>query len=174
VSEPMTQLPVPDCERLPHVHDRRFDGDDPYFVCHGCGARWDARTGFLIKPARWANPDTRLRELVLAESDKHRDAHGESCDCDLGLVLGDLSDAALATRATPTPDTKPDVEALRMALTTIAQPGCEASRWADEFPPVPDRCLDPNYIEDFDAESGERCAPCLALAVLDTTREETP
>jgi len=77
-------------------------------------------------------------------------------------------------RATPTPDTKPDVEALRMALTTIAQPGCEASRWADEFPPVPDRCLDPNYIEDFDAESGERCAPCLALAVLDTTREETP
>jgi len=40
--------------------------------------------------------DTRLRELVLAEADKHRDAHGESCDCDLGLVLGDLSDAALA------------------------------------------------------------------------------
>lgn len=28
-----------------HVHDKRFDGDDPYLVCHECGQRWDSRSG---------------------------------------------------------------------------------------------------------------------------------
>lgn len=27
-----------------HVHDQRFDGDDPYLRCE-CGALWDALTG---------------------------------------------------------------------------------------------------------------------------------
>ena len=55
---------------------------------------------------------------------------------------------------------------LRAALERIAEPGCEASRWANEEPPVPDRCLDPDYIELFDAENGNRCGPCEARAAL--------
>ncbi len=42
-----------------------------------------------------------LRQAVLTEFDNHRIRHGESCDCDLGLVLGNLSDAALAARPGP-------------------------------------------------------------------------
>jgi hypothetical protein len=34
-----------------HVHDQRFDGDDPYLVC-ACGARWDALTGRELTAGR--------------------------------------------------------------------------------------------------------------------------
>jgi hypothetical protein len=34
----------------PHVHEQRFDGDDPYLIC-GCGARWDALSGAPLNGA---------------------------------------------------------------------------------------------------------------------------
>ena len=63
-------------------------------------------------------------------------------------------------------DDQDEIARLRAVLEMIAEPGCEASRWANEEPPVPDRCLDPDYIEEFDAENGNRCGPCEARAAL--------
>ena len=52
-----------------------------------------------LRHAEAADPSG-LRETVLAAFEDHKRDHGESCDCDLGIVLGNLSDAALrgATR----------------------------------------------------------------------------
>ena len=37
----MSACPIP----LDGKHSWRFDGDDPYIVCHWCGERRDALTG---------------------------------------------------------------------------------------------------------------------------------
>lgn len=58
------------------------------------------------------------------------------------------------------------VAELRAALARIQDDGCEASRFADEDPPVWDRCIDPNYVEG--APQG-RCSPCTAHAALAAT-----
>lgn len=31
-------------------HSWRFDGDDPYIICHYCGQMRDALTGRILKP----------------------------------------------------------------------------------------------------------------------------
>jgi hypothetical protein len=51
----------------------------------------------------------------------------------------------------------------RETLVCIAERDCEASVWAEEVPPVRDRCLDPDYIE---GEVEGRCPPCAAFAAL--------
>jgi hypothetical protein len=60
-----------------------------------------------------------------------------------------------------------EIRRLEAVLRMIAEPGCEASRFAAEEPPVADRCLDPEYI---DGRPGERCTPCSARAVLKGVR----
>ena len=56
-----------------------------------------------------------------------------------------------------------EIRRLEAALRKIAEPGCEASRYADEDPPVADRCLAPEYVE---GEIDDRCVPCFARHAL--------
>lgn len=34
-----------------HEHSWKFDGDDPYIVCHFCGEMRDAKTGRTVREA---------------------------------------------------------------------------------------------------------------------------
>lgn len=52
-----------------HVHQQRFDGDDPYLICE-CGSRWDARTGA---------PITRVEDTSVFDHEVEHDEHGVSC-----------------------------------------------------------------------------------------------
>jgi hypothetical protein len=76
--------------------------------------------------------DWRTTEMLLLKLSESRDAYAEAAH---------------------------EVRRLERVLRKIAKTGCEASRYADENPPVPDRCLDPEFIE---GEPGERCDPCSA------------
>lgn len=111
----MTAPRSPQPDPTPHVHDQRYDGDDPYLVCHGCGQRWDALTGLPLNV--WAGPQDSLptspdpSEAAVTDRDEAlRDIRYEVMSGSSPALIVQMIDAL---RAEPSAPERPDqVDAL--------------------------------------------------------------
>jgi hypothetical protein len=74
-------------ERPDHVHQQRFDGDDPYLVCD-CGARWDAISGSQLYALPRAAQDDILALAPVTDAGLRELADGINAAVTLRLIGG--------------------------------------------------------------------------------------